>query len=257
MVTVTSETMNEGPRIRRLVAKARRDWMLIRFGLAAAAVVGAGVVAAATLAGNGDSRPIPPTKTQTPRQSPTTEASPTRTESPEPVGEECSSTELNDAGAYPREPQSELPPTVLDIRKQIIDAALRCDYNALNALALDGRDFFSYSFGAPGKAPGNYWRMIEEEEEPGLRQPVLSLLVQTFDLSYCTDQFEDPDGEGTVTQYAWPSASCARPTDEQWAELESLYSDEEIRGWKDFGSFIGWRIGILDDGDWTSYIAGD
>jgi hypothetical protein len=255
MVTVRSETMSERPRVWRLVEKARRDGMLIRFGLAAAAVVGAGVVAAVTLAGDGDSRQIPPAKT--PTRSPTTGASPSRTQSPEAVGEDCSATELNDANAYPREPQSELPLPVLDMRKQIIDAALRCDYDALNALALDGRDFFSYSFGDPGVGPGNYWRMIEEEEEPGLRQPVLSLLVQTFDLSYCTDRFEDPDGKGMVTQYAWPSASCARPTDEQWAELESLYSDEEIRGWKDFGSFIGWRIGVLDDGDWTSYIAGD
>ena len=142
------------------------------------------------------------------------------------------------------------------MREQVVDAALRCDYDALNALALDGRDFFSYSFGDPEEAPGNYWRMIEEAK-PRFRQPVLSLLVQTFDLSYCTDQFEDPDGEARVTLYAWPSASCDTPTDEQWAELESLYSDEEIRGWKDFGSFIGWRIGIFDDGDWISYIAGD
>jgi hypothetical protein len=129
-----------GPQPGAHAAKARRDWKLI---LAAAAVGGAGVVAAATLAGDGDSRPIPPAKTQTPTQSP---------------GEECSATELNDADTYPREPQSELPPSVLDMRKQIIDAALRCDYAALNALALDGRDFFSYGFGDPGEGPGNYWK---------------------------------------------------------------------------------------------------
>jgi hypothetical protein len=232
----------------------RRD-----FGVAAAAavVVAAGFVGVAALTGGDDSGPIPPAKTPTPTQSHTPEPSVTPTESPEPVGEECSATELDDASAYPREQQMDLPPAVAEMREQIVDAALRCDYKALSALALEGRDFFSFSFGDPGQAPGDYYRMIEEEEKPRFRQPVLRLLVQTFDLSYCTDRFEDPDGEGRVTLYSWPSASCPNPTEKQWAELEALYSDEEIEGWKDFGSFIGWRIGIFDDGDWTSYIAGD
>lgn len=237
--------------------KARRDRTLIRLGMAAAAaaVVGAGVVAAVTLTGGNDPTPIPPAKTPTPTQSPTPQTSPTPTQSPQPIGEECSATEL-DADAHPREPHTDLPTAVVEMRARIVQAALRCDYDALNALALDGRDFFSYSFGDPNEEPGDYWRRIEEEK-PRFRQPVLRLLVQTLDLSFCTDQFEDPDGEGTVTQYAWPAASCATPTDEQWAELEDLYSEEEIEDMKDFGSFILWRIGIYDDGDWTFYIAGD
>lgn len=225
------------------MTKARRDRMLIRFGVAAAAagVVGAGLVAAATL---------------TPSESPSPTVSPTPTPS-SPESGDCSAVALQDHEiTYPQDPQPELPPAVGEMRERIVRAALQCDYGALNALALDGRDFFSYSFGDPDEEPGEYWRMIEEAK-PRFRQPVLRLLVQTLDLSYCTQRFEFPDDEGMVTQYAWPSAHCDTPTNEQWAELEGLYTDEEIQAMKDFGGFIGWRIGILEDGDWIYYIAGD
>jgi hypothetical protein len=230
--------------------------MLIRFGVAAAAVavVGAGIVAAATLTGDGDSPPR--AGTLTPPESPPPTASPTP--SPRSPGSgDCSAVALQDSGiTYPQDPQPELPPAVAEMRERIVRAALRCDYDTLNALALSGRNFFTYSFGDPEEEPGDYWRMIEEAK-PRFRQPVLSLLVQTFDLSYCTLRFEDPSGKGMVTQYEWPSAQCDTPTEEQWAELEGVYSDEQIQTMQDFGGFIGWRMGILDDGDWISYIAGD
>jgi hypothetical protein len=235
-----------------MTIKRKDRRMLIRFGVAAAAagLVGAGIVAAATLTGDGDSPPRAGTPTPPPRVSPTP--------SPRSPGSgDCSAVALQDHEiTYPQDPQPELPPAVAEMRNRIVRAALRCDYDALNVLALDGRDFFSYSFGDPEDEPGDYWRMIEQAK-PRFRQPVLSLLVQTFDLSYCTQRFEDPDGEGMVTQYVWPSADCDTPTEEQWAEVEGVYSDEEIQTMKDFGGFIGWRIGILEDGDWTFYIAGD
>lgn len=237
------------------MTKARRDRMLIRFGVAVAAagVVGAGLVAAATL--TGDDSPSP-AGTPAPSESPTPTASPTPSPG-SPQSGDCSAVALQDQEiTYPQDPQPKLPPAVGEMRERIVDAALRCDYDALNALAVDGRDVFSYSFGDPDQEPGEYWRMIEEAE-PRFREPVLSLLVQTLDLSYCTQRFEDLDGEGMVTQYEWPSAHCDAPTGEQWAELEGLYTDEEIQSMKDFGGFIGWRIGILEDGDWISYIAGD
>jgi hypothetical protein len=233
--------------------KTRRDRMLIRLGIAVAAVpvLGAGLVAAATLTGGGDSPPLP-AATPAPSESPTPTVSPSSA-----VSGDCSAVALQDHEiAYPRDPQPELPPAVREMRERIVNAALRCDYDALNALALDGRDVFSYSFGDPDEEPGEYWRMIEEAK-PRFREPVVSLLVQTLDLSYCTQRFEDPDGKGMVTQYEWPSAQCDAPTDEQWAELEGLYTDDEIQTMKDFGGFIGWRIGILEDGDWISYVAGD
>ena len=243
------------------IAKARRNRMLVRLATAVAAAVVAAGVYAVSLTGNNVSKPIPPADTSTPTpstptQSPTPETSPTATETPDAVGEGCSASGLS-AGAdtYPGS-QPDLPPAVEEMRGRIVDAALWCDFEALTALALEGRDFFSFSFGDPEEEPGEFWRN-SENAKPALRQPVLSLLVQTFDLSYCTDRFDDPDGEGTVTSYTWPAASCTDPTDKDWAELESLYSDEEIEGWKEIGGFIGWRIQVLDDGDWTSYIAGD
>jgi hypothetical protein len=238
------------------VTKARRARMLsLGMAVAAAAVLAAGFVAAATLTGGGDSPPLP-ADTPAPPESPTPTASPTPSPG-SPESGDCSAAALQDPEAtYPQNPQPELPPAVREMRERIVNAALQCDYDTLNALALDGRDLFSYSFGDPDEEPGEYWQMIEEAK-PRFREPVLSLLVQTLDLSYCTQRFEDPEGEGMVTQYEWPSAQCDTPTDEQWAELEGLYTDEEIQTMKDFGGFIGWRIGILEDGDWISYIAGD
>jgi hypothetical protein len=39
--------------------------------------------------------------------------------------------------------------------------------------------------------------------------------------------------------------------------LEGLYSDEEIATFINYGSFLGWRVGITEGGDWQFFVAGD
>ncbi len=57
----------------------------------------------------------------------------------------------------------------------------------------------------------------------------------------------------------------AAATYPSWAEvppedrnvLRPLYGDEEFEQFAGFGSYIGYRVGITDTGDWLYFVAGD
>ncbi|HEX2241501.1 MAG TPA: hypothetical protein VHJ82_10230 [Actinomycetota bacterium] len=148
--------------------------------------------------------------------------------------------------------QEGLPPAVADVRLEIARLAVACDYDGLETLALDGRDFFSFSFGAD-ESPGRYWRRDDRRYE------TLATLVRLFELPYVTSDFQESPDEPTIVVYSWPSANGPNPTEEDWQQLidAGLYTENEVEQMKDFGGYIGYRIGILEDGDWIYFIAGD
>ncbi len=115
-------------------------------------------------------------------------------------------------------------------------------------LALAGQAF-TYSFGGPGQ-PAEYWR---EAERAG--QPVLRHLVILLGLPHGTR-----DVEGTV-HYLWPSAFAydsweAVPQLDRDA-LRALYSEDQLRDFAAFGSYVGHRVAITAAGDWIFFVAGD
>jgi hypothetical protein len=59
----------------------------------------------------------------------------------------------------------------------------------------------------------------------------------------------------------WPAAATygtwEEIPDEQLAELGTLYSDEELEQISGYGTYIGWRTGIDQDGNWIYFVAGD
>jgi len=152
------------------------------------------------------------------------------------------------AGLDPAAPeQAGLPPAVAETRRAIVRAAVACDYDGLESLALRGGAAFTYSFGDDAR-PAQYWR---ENEAAG--ESPMAMLVRTLSLPWARETLEiEP-----YVYYVWPSAYLIESTDEDWAALAGLYSAEEIETMRDYGSFIGWRVGITETGDWRFFVAGD
>ena len=146
-------------------------------------------------------------------------------------------------------PPQELPEPVQETRRAIVRAAGACDYEGLAQLALTGTGGFSYSFGESG-APADFWRRAEAAGDP-----VLRTLVEILRLPVGIRSLNES------TQYVWPSAYAY----ERWAEvppadreaLLRVYDHADLRGFEQFGSYSGYRVGIDGAGDWSFFLAGD
>lgn len=156
----------------------------------------------------------------------------------------CSAAELDaTAEATP----GGLPAAVADTRRAILRAAVACDYDRLEELALSGDAAFTYSFGDDDR-PAEFWRQLEATgEEP------LSILVRTLSLPWARESLEvEP-----YVFYVWPSAYLIDADDAAWEALAGLYTPDEIELFREYGSFIGWRVGITEAGQWRFFVAGD
>jgi hypothetical protein len=200
-------------------------------------VIASGVLALALVAGCGDGEEVAPAPP--PAEEPTTQEPPAPPETQPPAETEPPAAATTDGGAG-----LALPPAVERTRDAIVDAARAFDYEALAAL-LDPATF-SYSFGESGD-PIGYWRTLEEEGEV----PILGDFLPVV-LSMHVGKQDDV--------YVWPAAHAKEPsawTEEDLADMRQLYTDEEIRGFEDFGGYAGYRVGIREDGTWLFFVAGD
>jgi hypothetical protein len=159
-----------------------------------------------------------------------------------PKSDTCSASEL---GAEPV-PDQELPPRVRAKRADIVAAARACDFSRLQELALaapDGADAgFTFSYAA-GRTPGAYWHAAEARGEP-----VLARLVQVLSLTPA----REPSG-----LHVWPAVHAAGAGDDAWREVAQLYSPAEIARMRAGDGYLGYRVGIGEDGDWQFFVAGD
>lgn len=136
------------------------------------------------------------------------------------------------------------------MRDRTISAALRCDYDELNEIALAPDNTFSYSFGGDSTPrPGRYWR---DREQEGTK--VLWYLVRSLDLKFGVQKVEDQP-----EIYTWPAVAAKdNPTDEDWDAVASLYDGSELSRMRSGGSgFLGYRAGIDATGNWIFFVAGD
>ena len=160
-------------------------------------------------------------------------------------GSDCSAT----ASSASLEPQPGLPDPVEDVRQAIAEAAVRCEYGRLAALTREGGKQFTFTFG-DADDPAQYWR----GEEAAGREP-MKFLVGMLERPYGQVSAED------LILYVWPSAA----TYPSWAEvppearnaLRPLYGDQDFQQFAQFGSYIGYRVGITETGDWLYFVAGD
>lgn len=182
--------------------------------------------------------PQPETVTET-----VTQTLPPVTTEPEPEAE-CST-----AGLRLTLPEQDLPPAVADVRKRVFDAAVACDYDTLEQIALEQGEGFTFSYGA-GTDASDYWRGVEET---GTEQPLpMRALAAILTLPFTRNE---------SGSYAWPTAYSESPTAEAWQALvdAGLYTQaqvEQMQGPTSTG-YLGYRTAITADGDWQFFVAGD
>jgi len=131
------------------------------------------------------------------------------------------------------------------MRSQIFEAAMSCDYGALERLALLGSSDFTFTFGGGEGGPADYWRLAEEEGE-GL----LAELVTILNMPY----------GNTGGMLVWPFAHALdfqNLTPDQEALLAQYFHPDDIQDWKELGGYLGYRVGISESGDWMFFVAGD
>ena len=160
------------------------------------------------------------------------------------VREDCSSA-LMEVPA----PDPDLPAIVQETRADILEAALACDYDGLAEIATAGDGPFTVSFGGEDD-PAAFWRRLEAEG-----RPVMETLVELLGMPW-----RENTADGT-TQYVWPAAfgydGWSDVPEGEREQLRDVYGDEELASFEQFGSYIGWRVGVTADGDWLFFVEGD
>jgi hypothetical protein len=142
-------------------------------------------------------------------------------------------------------PEQDLPPEVADVRERVFGAAVACDYETLEQIALEQGEGFTFSYGAETSA-AEYWRTLEES---GTDDPMRTLAT-ILTMEYTRNE---------SGSYAWPTAYQESPSEADWEVLvvSGLYTQEEVDSMKAGGSYLGYRTAITADGDWQFFVAGD
>jgi hypothetical protein len=167
----------------------------------------------------------------------------TVTQPPEQPTSECST-----SGIRLTLPEQELPAEVAEVRQRIFDAAVACDYDTLEEIALEKGAGFTFSYGG-GDSAAAHWRELEES---GAEEP-MRVLATILTLPYTRNE---------SGSYAWPTAYNESPTDADWQALvdAGLYTQEQVdqmRSAPGAGGYLGYRTAITPDGDWQFFVAGD
>ncbi|MEO8692219.1 MAG: hypothetical protein ABI658_01815 [Acidimicrobiales bacterium] len=122
----------------------------------------------------------------------------------------------------------------------------------LAALADRNGSGVHYSFGTTGDAIA-YWRHLETTSE---RPAPLRAIRLLLGLPFATQQLS-----ATAVQYVWPTAQVANPpSPPQLREIADtgLYPLATLEQWVRTGNnYLGYRLAITTDGDWTFFVSGD
>ena len=189
--------------------------------------------------GSGDSETAAPQPVTVTETATVTETVPAETE-PEV---RCST-----AGLRLTLPEQDLPPAVADVRTRVFEAAVACDYDTLEQVALEKGEGFTFSYGS-GTDASEHWRGVEEAatEAPLPMRALAAILTMPFT-------------RNESGSYAWPTAYSERPTAEAWQALvdAGLYTQEQVELMQTQNTgYLGYRTAITADGDWQFFVAGD
>jgi hypothetical protein len=138
----------------------------------------------------------------------------------------------------------DLPSAVAERRDAIIAAATACDFEMLEGLA--GASF-STSFGGGGNENLALWN------DKGLAPTVT--LLHLLDMSHAII----PGAAGDI--YVWPAAHAyetwEQVVQDDLDDLAMIHSEDELESFASADGYLGWRIGISEDGTWLFFTAGD
>jgi hypothetical protein len=87
----------------------------------------------------------------------------------------------------------------------------------------------------------------------------MAKLVKLFEARFTRGRVAYPDSEQGRKNFIWPSVFQPDPSKADWRSLKNTeaYSRKEIRQFKEYGQYIGYRMFISKKGDWTVFVSGD
>ena len=131
-------------------------------------------------------------------------------------------------------------PSELDRAQQLLDLASSCDLDGLIALAEEQGTFLSFGGTSPADAFAG--------EEGRARAHALVALLANF------EPVIGGGNDGPLDAAMWPQIP-----QERWDELVELgiYTQEHVDLFRAEGNYVGWRIYIEPDGNWSGMVAGD
>jgi len=154
--------------------------------------------------------------------------------------------ECSTAGLRLTLPEQTLPAAVADVRQRVFGAAVACDYDTLEELALEEGEGFTFSYGS-GTSAAEHWRTLEES---GAEEP-MRILAAILALPFTRNE---------TGSYAWPTAYQESPSEADWQALvdAGISTQEQVDLMKTQGTgYLGYRTAITADGDWQFFVAGD
>jgi hypothetical protein len=243
--SIADERLNHNEVVGR--GKRLRTMRFATIATAAAIVVGGAAFVSASpwSSGRGDTPPVGPSIEPTDdTDDPTPPPGSDRTFAPKETSDECSGGQDAHAGSY----LQGMPEEVNEIRREIISATWKCDYERLEELALRPGDTFEYATYGNPPPPAEVWRELEEGGEPiGMVTKYMARLLETTPMQV--------NESGVGATFIWPSAAISdTPSDVEWDELENVYEKSMVDEMRRNGEYLGYRLEIDETGDWTVFM---
>jgi len=180
----------------------------------------------------------------------------------------CSATGIDIPADYPSSYEN-LPKAADRTRSMLMDAALGCDFETLTAMAQDIRDT-DFADAIFWGATRSVDRLIQyDKDSDSLRSLFLALttlptavfLEEEYDAAteamvpiayYSWPPVHDPLGDGIGLEDVWDAETLERV-----AALNGQSVADLVAFSNEFGAYIGFRVGIAQDGRWLIALAGD
>jgi hypothetical protein len=145
-----------------------------------------------------------------------------------------------------------LPEPVRQLRERILEACRTGDIEALRPMLVPGEEGTLLSFGGVGSDPIQF---LKELSGDGEGHEILAILAEVLEAGYVHLE-QGTDGEIYVWPYffAVPLDSLTAP---QRVELFRLVTAGDYEDMKNYGAYIFYRVGIMPDGKWVFFVAGD
>jgi hypothetical protein len=138
------------------------------------------------------------------------------------------------------DPLEALPAEVATTRAALLAAARATDWDAIGAL-IPTDVLFTFSYGGETDAVAYY---------EGLEEDVAARIVALLEGSFAQ--------LGPIV--VWPELHARTPfalDAQERAELAEEYGADEVAAWEQGGAYLGWRLGITDEGSWIFLVRGD
>ncbi len=146
---------------------------------------------------------------------------------------------------------SVLPEPVQDTAARLLEAALACDDETLVAMSTEDNTFLSYG----GTEGPEFWTLPDAEQYEDVYAKLALLITGTRWIA------DPPSDQGPYT-WTWPRVHSQEwvESDEAWREVvdAGVVSEEYAEEMRLIhGQYLGYRLGIHEDGTWEFFVAGD